>query len=75
MSCKEEPFAGGGCIRAQELRESRGGRPGLPVPYKPTVSVDVKQHFNLILEKNIFSPLLPGLEPAAFRSRVRRASH
>ena len=30
--------------RAQELCESRGGRPGLPVPNKPTVSVDVKQH-------------------------------
>ena len=24
--------------------ESRGGRPGLPVPNKPTVPVDVKQH-------------------------------
>ena len=33
-------------VRAQELCESRGGRPGLPVPNKPTVSVDVKQHFN-----------------------------
>ena len=32
--------------RAQELCESRGGHPGLPVPKKPTVSVDVKQHFN-----------------------------
>ena len=34
------------CItsRAQELCESQGGRPGLPVPNKPTVSVDVKQH-------------------------------
>ena len=34
--------------RAQELCESRGGRPGLPdpVPNKHTVSVDVKQHFN-----------------------------
>ena len=31
--------------RAQELCESRGGRPGLPVPNKPTVSVDVKQHW------------------------------
>ena len=31
---------------AQELCESRGGRPRLPVPDKPTVSVDVKQHFN-----------------------------
>ena len=29
--------------RGQELCESRGGRPGLPVPKKPTVSVDVKQ--------------------------------
>ena len=26
--------------------ESRGGRPGFPVPNKPSVSVDVKQHFN-----------------------------
>ena len=32
--------------RAQELCESRGGRPGLPVSNKPTVSVDVKQHVN-----------------------------
>ena len=31
-------------VVAQELCESRGGRPGLPVPNKPTVSVDVKQH-------------------------------
>ena len=30
--------------RAQEVCESQGGRPGLPVPNKPTVSVDVKQH-------------------------------
>ena len=29
--------------RAQELCESRGGRPGLPVPNKPTVSVDVNR--------------------------------
>ena len=33
-------------LRAQELCESRGGRPGFPVPNKPTVSVDVKQQFN-----------------------------
>ena len=31
-------------LRAEEVCESRGGRPGLPVPNKPTVSVDVKQH-------------------------------
>ena len=30
--------------RVQELCESRGGRPGLPIPNKPTVSVDIKQH-------------------------------
>ena len=31
--------------RAEELCESRGGRPGLPfLLNKPTVSVDVKQH-------------------------------
>ena len=28
-------------VRAQELCESRGGRPCAPVPNKPTVSVDV----------------------------------
>ena len=36
----------GGEVRAQEFCESGGGRPGFPVPNKPTVSVDVKQHFN-----------------------------
>ena len=30
--------------RAQELCESRGGRPGLPVLMSFMVSVDVKQH-------------------------------
>ena len=33
-------------FRAQELGESRGGRPEGAVLNKPTVSVDVKQHFN-----------------------------
>ena len=33
-------------FRAHELCESRGGRPGLLSPNKPTVSVDVKPHFN-----------------------------
>ena len=32
---------------AQELCESRGRRPWLPVPNKPMVSVDLKQHFNI----------------------------
>ena len=30
-------------VRVQELCESRGGRPGLPVLMTRTVSVDVKQ--------------------------------
>ena len=34
-------------VAAQELCESRDGCPAwAPVPNKPTVSVDVKQHFN-----------------------------
>ena len=34
-------------LRAQELCGSRGVVVlGSPVPHKPTVSVDVKQHFN-----------------------------
>ena len=32
------------CLRVQELCESRGGRPGLPVLMSLMVSVDVKQH-------------------------------
>ena len=31
-------------FRVQELCESRGGRPGLPVLMSLTISVDVKQH-------------------------------
>ena len=34
-----------------------------------------RQHAKLILEKKILPPLLPGLELAAFRSRVRRSYH
>ena len=47
-------------FRAQELCESRGGRPGLPSlidPNKPTVSVDFKQH-STINEFLIFLRLL-----------------
>ena len=41
--------------RARELCEGRGGRPGFPVPNKPTVSVDVKQHFNHIFDVAVIS--------------------
>ena len=33
------------------------------------------QHRKLTLEKKILPPLLPGFEPATFRSRVRRSNH
>ena len=32
------------------------------------------QHTQLTLEKKILPPLLPGFEPATFRSRVRRSN-
>ena len=35
-----------GKVRAQGLRESRGGGPGLPSLISLMVFVDVKQHFN-----------------------------
>ena len=34
-----------------------------------------RQHRKLTLEKKILPPLLPGLEPGTFRSRVRRSNH
>ena len=33
------------------------------------------QHRKLTMEKKILPPLLPGLEPATFRSRIRRSNH
>ena len=33
------------------------------------------QHKKSTLEKKILPPLLPGLEPATFQSRVRRSNH
>ena len=38
------PFGVSKFSKVQELCESRGGRPGLPVLMSLTVSVDVKQH-------------------------------
>ena len=39
-------------FRAQELCESRGGRPGLPALMKPMVSVDVEQHFSQQIQRS-----------------------
>ena len=39
-------------VRVQELCESRSGRPGLPVPNKPAVSVDVKQQITVVSQSS-----------------------
>ena len=44
------------CHRVQELCESRGGRPGLPVLMNLTVSVDVKQHRTMLRHWSQFVP-------------------
>ena len=36
---------------------------------------NASQHRKLTLDKTILPPLLPGLEPGTFRSRVRRSNH
>ena len=48
--------------RAQELCESRGGRPGLPFPNKPAVSVDIKQHFNQGSRRRDYTPRQPRIQ-------------
>ena len=42
--------------RVQELCESRGGCPGLPVLMSLTVSVDVKQHWTMLRHWSQFVP-------------------
>ena len=42
--------------RVQELCESRGGRPGLSVLMSLAVSVDVKQHWTMLLHWSQFVP-------------------
>ena len=41
---RHQPRHGALGVRVQELCQSRGGRPGLPILMSLTVSVDVKQH-------------------------------
>ena len=43
-------------LRGQELCESRGGRPGLCILMSLTVSVDVKQHWNVLRHWSQFVP-------------------
>ena len=47
-----------GSVRAQELCESRGGRPGLPSLISLMVSVDVKHHVYLLTAASL-SPQCP----------------
>ena len=44
------------CFRIQELCESRGGRPGLPVLMSLMVSVEVKQHWTMHTHWSQFVP-------------------
>ena len=37
--------------------------------------MEMSQHRNFTLAKKILPPLLPGLEPATYRSQVRRSNH
>ena len=52
------------CLRAKELCESRGGPSWAPLPNKPTVSEDVKQHStnNNRICLNWYSTLSPPLD-------------
>ena len=43
-------------VRVQELCESRGSRPGLPVLMSLMVSVDVKQHWTVLTHWSQFVP-------------------
>ena len=43
-------------FRVQELRESRGGHPGLSIPTSLTVSVNVKQHWTMLRHWSQFVP-------------------
>ena len=43
-------------VRVQELCESRGGRPGLPVLMSLKVSVDAKQHWTMLRHWSQFVP-------------------
>ena len=57
--------------RAQELCESRGGRPGLPVPNKSTVSVNVKQHSTKQPNQPLLTKGLVGCYEAGERQAVQ----
>ena len=54
--------------RVQELCESRGGRPGLPVLMSLTVSVDVKQHWTMLQHWSQFVPNMSARHPRTLSS-------
>ena len=55
--------AGTSSPRVQELCESRGGRPGLPVLMSLLVSVDVKQHWTMLTHWSQFVPNMSTRHP------------
>ena len=54
--------------RVQELCESRGGRPGLPVLISLVVSVDVKQHWTMLRYWSQFVPNMLTRHPRKLSS-------
>ena len=54
--------------RVQELCESRGGRPGLPVLMSLVVSVDVKQHCTIHTHRSQFVPNMSTRHPMTLSS-------
>ena len=50
-------------VRVQELCESRGSRPGLPVLMSLMVSVDVKQHWTVLTHWSQFVPNMSTRHP------------
>ena len=55
-------------FRVQELRESRGGRRGLPVLMSLIVSVDVKQHWTMHTRWSHFAPNMSTQHPRTLSS-------
>ena len=63
-----------GCFRVQELCESRGGRPGLPVLMSLMVSVDVRQHWTVLTHWSQFVPNMSTRHPRTLSSTAASAS-
>ena len=80
VSLHSKPHRQGVCVFSSNLPPALLAEwPGSFTCYCGNTGVDgyrnKSQHRKLTQEKKIFPPLLPGLEPRTFRSRVRRSNH